>query len=145
MRRKSFSILALLAVIGALVAGCGSGAQPAPKPGGQLVSVPGNPSGKIVLTPQGAQRLGLQTAPVRSAGAAAAVVIPFASIVYDPSGHTFAFTSQGPLTFTEVPITVDHITGDAAYLRTGPRVGAHVVTVGAEELFGVQTGVLQQT
>ena len=145
MRRTSLCVLVLLAVIGAIVAGCGSSAQPAPKPGGQLVPVPGNPSGKIVLTPQGAQRLGLQTAPARSSGGAAAVVIPFASIVYDPSGHTFAFTSQGPLTFTEVPIVVDHIIGDAAYLRTGPRVGAHVVSVGAEELFGVQTGVLQQT
>jgi hypothetical protein len=145
MRRTSLRVLALLAVIGALVAGCGSSAQPAPKPGGQLTSVPGNPSGKIVLTPQGAQHLGLQTASVRSSGAGAAVVIPFASIVYAPSGHTFAFTSQGPLTFTEVPITVDHITNDLAYLRTGPRAGTRVVTVGAEELFGVQTGVLQQT
>ncbi|MBV8954632.1 MAG: hypothetical protein JO179_10870 [Solirubrobacterales bacterium] len=145
MRRTSIWVLAVLAVSAALVAGCGSGAQPLPKPGGQLLPVPGNPSGKIVLTPQGAQRLGLQTAPVRSVRATAGVVIPFASIVYDPSGHTFAFTSQGPLTFTEVPITVDHITGNLAYLRTGPRAGTQVVTVGAEELFGVQTGVLQQT
>jgi hypothetical protein len=73
------------------------------------------------------------------------VVIPPAAIVYDPSGRTYAFVSPAPLTFVEVPVVIDHIAGDSAYLLRGPRTGAKVVTVGAEELLGVQTGVLAQS
>jgi hypothetical protein len=72
-------------------------------------------------------------------------IVPVAAVVYDPGGSTYVFTSPGALKYTEVPITVDHITGNSVYLRTGPRPGTAVVTVGAEELFGVQTGVLAQT
>jgi hypothetical protein len=42
-------------------------------------------------------------------------------------------------------VTVDHIAGSSAYLVKGPKPGARVVSVGAEELFGVQSGVLAQT
>jgi multidrug efflux pump subunit AcrA (membrane-fusion protein) len=73
------------------------------------------------------------------------VTVPYSSLIYDPSGKTYVFTNIRPLTYVEVPITVDHISGDAVYLKTGPKPGARVVSVGAEELYGVQTGVLAQT
>ena len=73
------------------------------------------------------------------------MIIPYSAVIYDPSGKTYAFTNTAPLTFVEVPITVDHISGNSAYLTTGPKAGAKVVSVGAEELYGVQTGVLAQT
>jgi predicted small lipoprotein YifL len=135
------------AALGAALAGCGSSGEPTIPPSSKLVPIRGNPAGKIVLTAQGAQHLGLETAAVRGVPApgAATAIIPFASVVYAPSGKTYAFISEGPLTFTEVPITIDRISGDAVYLLKGPRAGATVVTVGAEELFGVQTGVLAQT
>ena len=75
----------------------------------------------------------------------ATVIIPFSAIVYDPSGKAYAFTNPAPLTFVEVPVSVDHISGNSAYLLRGPRAGTKIVTVGAEELYGVQTGVLAQT
>jgi predicted small lipoprotein YifL len=145
--RKPTLAVALMVVIGAALAGCGSSGEPLIPPSSKLVPVRGNPAGKIVLTAQGAQHLGLETASVRgvAAPAAAKTVIPFVSVVYAPSGQTYAFTSQGPLTFTEVPIKIDRISGDAVYLLKGPQAGSKVVTVGAEELFGVQTGVLDQT
>jgi hypothetical protein len=40
---------------------------------------------------------------------------------------------------------VARIDGDSVYLLKGPRPGARVVSVGAEELLGVETGVLAQT
>ncbi len=114
--------------------------------------VPGSPTGHVVLTPLGAQQLGLQTAAVQSAPAppkppagSPTVIVPYSSLIYDASGNTYVFTSLSPLTFAEVPISVDHISGNSVYLRKGPSAGARVVTVGAEELFGVQTGVLEQT
>ncbi len=73
------------------------------------------------------------------------MTIPASAVVYDPSGKTYAFVAVGPLTFTEVPVMVNYISGNSAYLRTGPRAGAKVVSTGAEELYGVQTGVLGQT
>jgi multidrug efflux pump subunit AcrA (membrane-fusion protein) len=145
--RKPILAVALMVVIGALLAGCGGSGEPSVPASSKLVPVHGNPAGKIVLTAAGAQHLGLQTATVRSvrAPAAAKAIIPFAAVVYAPSGQTYAFISQGRLTFTEVPITIDRINGDAVYLLKGPQAGSKVVTVGAEELFGVQTGVLDQT
>jgi hypothetical protein len=139
----------MLALVATALAGCGSKHHDAPAPSSRLVpSAAGSPE-HIVLTADGAQRIGLQTVPARtpsgSGSGGSAVVIPPAAIVYDPSGRTYAFVSPARLTFVEVPVTVDHISGNTAYLLKGPRVGARVVTVGAEELFGVQTGVLAQS
>jgi hypothetical protein len=75
----------------------------------------------------------------------ASVIVPYSALVYDPSGKTYVFTQRSPLTYTEVPAKVDRIDGNSAYLSSGPHAGSTVVTVGAEELFGVQTGVLAQT
>jgi hypothetical protein len=133
--------------------------------------------GQVVLSPVGAQRIGVQTertqavpvpkapppivkikivagvkhtittpapAPPNPAGKAT-VIIPYSAVVYDPSGQTYAFTNTGPLTYVEVPVTVDHISGNSAYLVKGPKPGVKVVSVGAEEIYGVQTGVLAQT
>jgi predicted small lipoprotein YifL len=145
--RKPILAAALVVVIGAVLAGCGSSGEPSIPPSSKVVPVHGSPAGKIVLTAAGAQHLGLETATVRGVAspAAAKTSIPVSSVVYAPSGQTYAFVSEGPLTFTEVPITIDRISGDSVLLLKGPRAGATVVTVGAEELFGVQTGVLAQT
>jgi hypothetical protein len=146
------SSLALVLVIAACVGGCGSARTSAVAPTARLVRLPGSAAGKIVLTAVGAQRIGIETAPARPVppppgrtrlGPSAA--IPTSAVVYDPSGTTYAFTRVAPLTFTEVRIGIDHIDGGSAYLVTGPRPGTPVVTVGAEELYGVQTGVLAQT
>lgn len=143
-----------LIVLALALAGCGGSAtRPAP-PASLVEHVAGSPAGRIRLTTSGAQRIGIRTGPVLSVPASATAlsragrliaVIPFSAVVYDSSGRTYAFSSPAPLTFTEVPIDIDHVSGVSAYLRQGPRPGTQVVTVGAEELFGVQTGVLAQT
>jgi hypothetical protein len=137
-----------LAVIAAIlaactVAGCGGGGATTVPPASRIEALPGSSAGKIVLSATGAQRIGIETAPASRAGAS--ILIPYSALVYDPSGNAYVFTSIAPLTYTEVPVTVDHIDGNEAYLTKGPTRGAQVVTVGAEELLGVQTGVLAQT
>jgi hypothetical protein len=139
--RRTFAVTAVL--FGCTLAGCGGSSSHSIPLSGRLEHVPGSSVGKIVLTQLGAQRIGLQTAAARGAGPS--VVIPYPAIVYDPSGQTYAFMNVAPLTYVEVPITVDHISGDTAYLLKGPAPGSNVVSVGAEELYGVQTGVLAQT
>jgi hypothetical protein len=73
------------------------------------------------------------------------VTIPSSAVIYAPSGRTYAFISVGRLSFTEVQVIVAYMNGPTAYLRSGPRAGSRVVSRGAEELYGVQTGVLAQT
>ncbi len=150
--KRPLAALALAAAVG--LSACGSSATPKVPPSATLQPLAGSPSGRIVLTALGARRIGVQTALVRSAVRAPkpaapvggpTVIVPYSSLIYAPDGSIFAFTSQSPLVFAEVPVTVDHIDGSSAYLTKGPLAGTKVVTTGAEELFGVQTGVLPQT
>ena len=159
MKRFSWP-MAFAALVVVALAGCGTTHYAAPPVSGRLVGVAGSQSGQIQLSALGAQRIGLQLAPAgrvappkprhHGKGAPAPsssgnVTVPFSAIVYAPDGDTFAFARTGPLTYEEMPIVVDHISGDSAYLKKGPKPGTEIVSVGAEELYGVQTGVLAQT
>jgi hypothetical protein len=94
---------------------------------------------KVVLTDAAAKRLGIEFAPV--AGAVTAKVIPYAAVIYDADGKTWAYTTPKDLTFQRQPITVGNITGDTATLTAGPDIGTRVVTVGGAELLGVEAGI----
>ena len=74
-------------------------------------------------------------------GAAQGLVIPYSAVLYGLNGETWAYINPAPLTFVRHPITVDYIEGGQAFLLDGPAVGTEVVTVGAPELFGTDTGV----
>ena len=125
------------------VAGCGSVRTTPIAPSSRLVRVPGSSAGKIILSATGAERIGIQTA---LAGVnAKSVTVPYSAVIYAPSGRTFVFSNPARLTYTEIPVTVDRISGNVVFLTRGPQPGTPIVTVGAEELYGVQTGVLAQT
>ncbi len=167
----SFTTRPVLAAVllGAVLAGCGSQAESTPPSPARVVGATGTSPGQIILSQLGRERLGLQTEAAESVPAAPPIVkttivagvkhttstpappsadkviVPYAALVYDPSGKVYVFTQRSPSTFVEVPATVDRISGNAAYLTGGPKPGVKVVTVGAEELYGVQTGVLDQT
>jgi hypothetical protein len=68
-------------------------------------------------------------------------VVPYAALLYGVNGETWVYTNPEPLVFVRQPIVVDHIEDDLAILSEGPEVGTAVVTVGAAELFGAETGV----
>ena len=163
MTPASRRLAVVLAAAGIALTGCGSSEPGASAPSSRIEPVAGSSVGKIVLTAVGAQRIGIQTAPAQGVPAPTrpaapgghpappprtggpSAVIPLSAVVYDPSGQTYAFSNPAPLTYVEVPITIDYVSGSSAYLAQGPRPGTPVVTVGAEELFGVQTGVFAQT
>jgi hypothetical protein len=98
--------------------------------------IPGSPMRRVVLTALAAQRLDIQTQPVAKAAGGSAV--PVRAIVYDPAGRGWVYTNPAPLTYVRAAITVDHVDGDLAVLRTGPPVGTAVVTVGGQELLGTE-------
>ena len=100
------------------------------------------PSG--VSTTLGAQRIGLETAPV-AAGPGGAATFPYAALLYEPNGQMAVYVSAGTLTYTRHFIKVDAINGDQVTVASGVTLGERVVTDGAEELLGVQNGVGEET
>ena len=107
--------------------------------GATVDSVPGSDIGAVSLTDVAENRIDLKTAAI--AQAADGMQIPYSALLYDPEGKTWAFVKIGDHTFQRQAVTVDHITGDAAFLSAGPKVGTEVVTIGAAELYGVEEGV----
>ena len=68
-------------------------------------------------------------------------VVPYAAVIYGLHGETWVYTNPEPLVFVRVPIVIDYIEGDFAVLAEGPAADTLVVTVGASELFGAESGV----
>jgi hypothetical protein len=98
----------------------------------------------VTLSDQAAQRLGITDATVRRVPGQASptgrpqLVMPYAALVYDESGQTWAYLVSRPLTYVRTAVTVDRISGDEAYLSSGPYSGSAVVTTGSEELLGAE-------
>jgi hypothetical protein len=68
-------------------------------------------------------------------------VVPYEAVLYGVHGETWVYSNPEPLVYVRQPIVIDFIEGDLAFLSEGPEVGTAVVTVGAAELFGTETGV----
>jgi hypothetical protein len=85
------------------------------------------------------QRVGVRLA--APGNSAPKKVIPYSAVLYDASGDAWVYTSPEPLKFVRARVTVDKIDGDLAVLQDGPAAGTQVVTVGAAELFGAESGV----
>jgi hypothetical protein len=147
LRRNHMLVAAVAA--GLAVSGCGKAAEfdnEAASDAGpsRLVQVKGSDRPEVVLSAQAARRIGIELSLVRTAATRAVhdpTVIPYAAIVYDAEGHAFAYTTPRPLTFVRTPIRVVRSVGPVAIVTGGPRPGTRVVTVGAQELLGVEYGV----
>jgi hypothetical protein len=98
---------------------------------------------RLTLTPKAVERLGIQTTPLSEATVAGKKrkVIPYGAVLYGADGKTSVYVTPAPNTYVRAPITVDFIQGDRAVLTTGPAAGTAIVTVGAAELYGTETGV----
>lgn len=140
MRQRRWTVTALMAV-GLTLAGCAKTSGDAELVGpAKLAPVAGNDEvQQITLTPKAVERLDLQMAPIAQEGAE--LVIPYAAVVYDADGRTWAYTSPKSLTYVRSPITVARIVGDKAFLSSGPAVGTNVVTVATAELYGTEAGI----
>jgi hypothetical protein len=139
-------VLVVVLIISALpLAACGQTSattsnkiQPA-----KVEKIEGTELNRVVLTEKAAQRLAIQTAPVREeqVNGVQRKVIPYGALVYGLKGETWAYASPGPLTFVRQVIKVDYIDGDRVVLADGPAAGTMIVTVGVPELYGADTGI----
>ena len=139
---RPFGIGALALTAGLGLAGCqtsASGAEEAIAAAASVVPAPDGGPAELHLTEDSVARLGLETEPVE--GGAGGLTIPYAAVVYDAQGDSWAFVQQEPGIYQRAPITITEVEGDTVRLSEGPEPGAEVVTVAAAELVGVEAGI----
>jgi len=148
MMRPALLPTLTIAALAALVplAGCNT-AKPdeaAPVAPARVETVAATGGEQVVLTAQAAKRIGVETVPVGEAEhppGGTVRVVPYSAILYDADGQSRVYVAVDPLTFQSRTVTVDSIAGDRVLLTDGPPVGTAVVTQGANELFGAETGI----
>jgi hypothetical protein len=135
----------LLVAAGIMLAACAAptAKPPATPPPVTVEKTAGSELARVTLSQKAADRLGLQTAAVEAEQVSGGVrtVIPYAAVLYDAKGSTWAYTNPEGLVFVRAAITIDGIQGDRAILTGGPTAGTKIVTVGGPELYGAETGV----
>jgi hypothetical protein len=140
---RRLATLQLVVAAALALAGCGGQSQDeATDSPAQVEQIKGTELNRITLTPEAAERLDIKTAAARRNGSH--TVIPYAAVLYDPDGKTWTYTSPERLVFVRKDISVDRIDGNSALLATGPPAGTPVVTVGADELWGVEYGGIEE-
>lgn len=146
-KQSRMTLLAVLIGVGA-VSGCAQAVADeqdgsANGNAAKVERVAGSDVPRIELSDAASKRLGLTTGVVsqQPSGAIEQLEIPFSAVVYDPNGKPFAYTVVRPGVYTRVPLVVDDVRDDVALLDDGPAPGARVVTTGAQELWGAETGV----
>lgn len=142
--RNRWMMVVLLIIAGLLLSACAKASATTTKVDPSKVeAIEGSEFKRVTVTEKAAQRLDIQTTPVREEqiDGKQRLVVPYAAVIYGLKGETWAYTNPEPLVFVRQPISVDHIEGDLVVLLEGPPVGTVVVTVGGAELYGAETGV----
>lgn len=136
---------ALVLVAGLMLAACSSpAANTTPtQPPLTIEEQEGSELSRLTLSASAAGRLGIETVAVaeRRVGVTSRSVIPYAALLYDADGSTWAYTNPEGLVYTRAAVTVERIDGEVAILSDGPAVGTLIVTVGGPELWGAEHGV----
>lgn len=146
MQRGHLWRLVVVVIVSSLCTACGqkatesSGASQNKTEHARIEHIDGTEISRVILSEDAAKRIDIHTDSVRDidVGGSQQTVIPYAAVLYDQNGDTWAYTNPEPLTFVRHEISVDSIKGDMALLSEGPPTGTAVVTVGVAELFGAE-------
>jgi hypothetical protein len=68
------------------------------------------------------------------------LTVPWSAVVFDVTGGAWVYEKTGERAYSRRRVVVRYVAGDTAVLESGPPPGTPVVTVGAAELFGTETG-----
>jgi len=142
MKARRFAAAIALAGLAA-VAGCSSESGSTSRAPVARIERQGNGMESIVLSPVGASRIGVRTTVATASGAG--TTVPYSALLYEPDGATAVYVNTEPLVYTRYIVVVGSIDGSLVRLSRGLQPGVKVVTVGAEELLGVQNGVGEET
>jgi hypothetical protein len=102
----------------------------------KLKKIEGSDLITVTLTEKAVERLDLKTDTVRDEGGKR--VVPYSSLIYDPNGQTWVYTSPQPRTFVRHKVEVDKIVDDKVVLNDGPPVGTVVASLAVAELYGAE-------
>lgn len=109
------------------------------------ISISSRPGAAPILTlsERAARRLGLAVATVRAlpAPGVALWVIPAGALLYAPDGTASVYAEVAPRSFERQILTVLATGADLVLVTNGPQDGMRVVTVGAAELLGAESGL----
>ena len=83
------------------------------------------------------QRVGVHLA---LQGDASALSVPWNSVVHDVYGGSWVYTKAGENAFERRRVLPRYLVDGRLVLADGPPAGTEVVTAGAAELFGTETG-----
>jgi hypothetical protein len=144
--RGRIALLLLLASLAISACGAAPGAEEeeGASTAAKVEPIPGTHMKRIVLEPEAVERLGVRTAVVRpwhESDGGVGVQVPHASVFYAAEGASFIYTNPKPRIYVRQKVVIDDIIRGKAYLAKGPPPGTTVVTDGASELLGVETGV----
>jgi hypothetical protein len=138
MKHINRLLIAIFVVAGVLLSACGgalipvTGDKVAPS---RLEPIEGTDLNRVILSEKAAERIGVQTVLTDKK------VVPYSAVIYDIEGNTWVYTNPAPLTFVRVPVVIDNIEGDQAFLSQDLETDDPVVTMGVIEIYGSETGV----
>ena len=137
MKQVNRWIVAVLVAVGLQLMACQShhAGHHAEHPA-EVEKVPGTDVSKVTLTEMAMKRIAVETAQVSEQSGQKTV--PYSSLIYDPKGQTWVYTSPQPRTFVRQKVEVNKINGDTAVLQNGPPAGTMIASVGVAELYGTE-------
>jgi hypothetical protein len=68
------------------------------------------------------------------------LTVPAGAVVFDIQGDTWVYQRLAPRTYKRARVVLRYVVDGLAVVASGPPVDAEVVTAGAQELFGAETG-----
>lgn len=102
----------------------------------EVEAIAGSDVKKVTLVESAMKRLDVKTVQVQQIGDQ--LVVPYSSLIYDPKGQTWVYTSPAPRTFVRHKIEIDRITGESVMLKEGPPAGTTIASVAVAELYGTE-------
>ena len=134
---RTLVVVCLLAGPG--LAGCSQQAEgSAGEPPALVEEIAGSDVKKVLLTIDGAEAIGVETATVTAGSSRGQLTLPYAAVLYYLDGTAWTYTVTAEREYVRVPITVSSVAGDVATLSAGPPAGTPVVVVGAPEILGAE-------
>lgn len=133
--------VAVIPLVAALTAGCaevGAEETESVEPA-HVEPIEGSDVAMVVLKEFAAERIDLRTAPVQEIDGR--LVVPSDALIVDPEGGFWVYTSPKHLEFVRHEIVIEHEEDGRAFLTEGPPPGTEIVTLGAQELWGAESGI----
>ena len=71
------------------------------------------------------------------------LTIPTSAVIVDALGGSWIYEKIAPFTYARKRVVVRYVSGDESIVESGLEVGTSVVTIGAQALFGAETGTMK--